>query len=189
MDGRERDLLLIEKSRAGDEAAFEALVLKYQDRVYGICRYMLGPADAEDAAQETFIKAYRNLAGFTPAPSFSAWITRIAVNTSLDYRRKHPHLSLIRTTPEGTEYAHDEASGTPGPESRLESKRTGLAVTAAIERLSEKLRVVIVLNAVEGLSYEEISAALEISIGTVKSRLSRAKEELKRLLASTREQM
>lgn len=189
MDERERDLLLIEKSRAGDEAAFEALILRHQDRVYNICRYMLGASDAEDAAQETFIKAYRNLAGFTPAPGFSAWITRIAVNTCLDYKRKHRHLSLVRTTPEGTEYTHEEASGAPGPESLLASKRTGLAVTAAVGRLFEKLRVVIVLNSIEGLSYEEISAALEISIGTVKSRLSRAREELKKLLAGNREQI
>jgi RNA polymerase sigma-70 factor (ECF subfamily) len=93
MDEKDRDLLLIEKSKMGDKAAFEALILKYQDRVYNICRYMLGAADAQDAAQETFIKAYRKLAGFTPAPNFSA-DNRIAVNTCLDNKRKHSHLSL-----------------------------------------------------------------------------------------------
>lgn len=189
MDGRNSDLKLVDRARDGDEAAFEALVLKYQDRVFNICRYMLGSRDADDAAQDTFIKAYRNLGSFTPSPGFSAWIARIAVNTCIDYRRRPSHLSLSVTTAEGEEYTREHASGAPGPESTLESKRTGIMVAEALERLPERLRAVVVLNEIEGLSYEEVSAALDIPVGTVKSRLSRAREELRRLLLSAREQI
>jgi len=189
MDERESDLYLTDKSINGDEAAFEALILKYQDKVFNICRYMLGNRDAEDAAQDTFIKAYRNLGSFTPSPGFSAWIARIAVNTCIDYRRRPFHLSLSAATPEGEEYTREHASKTPGPESSLESKRAGLAVSEAIGKLPEKLRAVVVLNEIEGFSYEEVSAALDIPVGTVKSRLSRAREELRKLLALAREQI
>ena len=97
------ELTLIEKARQGDSSAFETLVRRYQDKVYNICRYMLAPGDAEDAAQDSFIKAYRNLDRFTPSPGFSAWITRIAINTCLDYKRKPVHLPLARTSGEGDE--------------------------------------------------------------------------------------
>lgn len=180
---------LIESAKGGDRSAFEALVLKYQDRVYNICRYMLGPADAQDAAQDAFVKAYRNISGFTPSPGFSAWITRIAVNTCLDYRRKPAHLSLVRTSSEGEEYELEGTDSGPGPEGSLASKQAGLAVEKAIGRLSEKLRAVVVLIEIEGLSYEETSEALGVSVGTVKSRLFRAREELRRLLERSREHL
>lgn len=180
---------LIESAKQGDRSAFEALVLKYQDRVYNICRYMLGPLDAEDAAQDTFVKAYRNLSGFTPSPGFSAWITRIAVNTCLDYRRKPAHLSLVKTSRDGEEYEVEVADGGPGPEGFLSSKQAGLAVEKALARLSEKLRAVAVLIEMEGLSYEETSEVLGISVGTVKSRLFRAREELRRLFERSREHL
>ncbi|MBW7956753.1 MAG: sigma-70 family RNA polymerase sigma factor [Deltaproteobacteria bacterium] len=180
---------LITRSMAGDNAAFEALVKKYQDRVYNICRYMLGAADAEDAAQDAFVKAYRHLDRFTPSPSFKAWITRIAVNSCLDYKRKPAHVSLAMTSREGDEYTLEPQSDSPGPEAALESKKAGEAISAALTGLSEKLRAVIVLYEIEGLSYEEISETLGISIGTVKSRISRAREELKRLLRSQMEQI
>lgn len=181
------ELTLIENARQGDNSAFEALVLKYQDKVYNICRYMLGPHDAQDAAQDSFIKAYRNLDRFTPSPGFSAWITRIAVNTCLDYKRKPGHLPLARTTGEGEEYEYEHASSSPGPEAVLSSKQSALAIAGAVERLSDKLRAVLVLSDIEGLSYSEVSEALDISMGTVKSRLSRAREELKKLLHGSRE--
>lgn len=188
MDSKDNDLVLIERAKSGDKASFEALVLKYQDRVYNICRYMLGSAaEAEDAAQDAFIKAFKNLSTFTPAPGFSAWITRIAVNTCLDYKRKPSHIAVIRTSAEGGEYELEAASNDPGPEGALQLKETGTLIERAIGRLSEKLRAVIVLSEIEGLSYEEMARALDISIGTVKSRLSRAREELKRLLERSRE--
>ncbi len=189
MHEKKSDLYLIERTRNGDEAAFEALVLRHQDRVFNICRYMLGERDADDAAQDTFIKAYRSLGSFTPSPGFSAWISRIAVNTCIDYRRRPSNLSLSATTPEGEEYTRDLPSGAPGPERSLESKRAGIAVADALGRLPDKLRAVVVLSEIEGFSYEEIAAQLEIPVGTVKSRLSRAREELKRLLVAAREQI
>lgn len=181
------ELTLIERARQGDSSAFETLVLRYQDKVYNICRYMLGPHDAEDAAQDSFIKAYRNLDRFTPSPGFSAWITRIAINTCLDYKRKPVHLPLARTSGEGGEYEYEHASNGPGPEAALCSKQFALAVAKAVSGLSEKLRAVLVLCDIEGLSYSEVSGALDISMGTVKSRLSRAREELKKLLEGSRE--
>lgn len=183
------ELTLIENARQGDSSAFEALVLNYQDKVYNICRYMLGPGDAEDAAQDSFIKAYRNLDRFTPKPGFSAWITRIAINTCLDYKRKPAHLSIVRTSGDGKEYEYEHASDGPGPEAALSTKQSALAVEKALTRLSDKLRAVLVLSDIEGLSYSEIAEALGISIGTVKSRLSRAREELKKLLQDSREHM
>lgn len=181
--------LLIERSKSGDNAAFEALVRLYQDRVYNICRYMLGPSDAEDAAQDSFIKAYRKIGGFTSSPGFSAWLTRITVNTCLDYKRKPAHLPLVKRTADGDEYEHEEPSKDPGPETSLVHKQASFAIEDALMRLSEKLRAVIVLREIEDLSYEETAAALDVSIGTVKSRLFRAREELKKLFDGLREHL
>jgi RNA polymerase sigma-70 factor (ECF subfamily) len=181
------ELILIEKARQGDAQAFEELVIAYQDKVFNICRYMLGPDDAEDAAQDSFVKAYKNLDRFTPSPGFSAWITRIAINTCLDYKRKPSHLPLAGKSPDGDEYEHEHASPGPGPEAMLSSKQSAEAVASAVGRLSDKLRAVLVLCDIEGLSYTEASDALGISMGTVKSRLSRAREELRRLFGHTRE--
>ena len=184
MAPNDNDLLLIERFNKGDqEAAFEKLVFKYQDRVYNLCRYMLGnESDAEDAAQDVFIKIYKNLGHFKPSPYLASWVYRIAVNTCIDYRRKPFHESLNRTSGDGSEYIIEEVSKDPGPERFFESKQTGQAVIRALSRLSNKLRVVIVLKEVEGLSYEEISETLDISLGTVKSRISRAREELRSFL-------
>ncbi len=181
------ELVLIEKARHGDLKAFEELVLAYQDKVYGICRYMLGPGDAADAAQDSFVKAFKNLGRFTPSPGFSAWITRIAVNTCLDYKRRPAHLPLVGTASDGEEFEFEHASADLGPEAALSSKQSSRALEEAVARLSGKLRAVLVLCDMEGLSYIEASEALDISIGTVKSRLSRAREELRRSLSGSRE--
>lgn len=173
----------LKRFREGDAGAFEEIVRAHQDRVYNLCRYMLGNArDAEDAAQDVFIKAYRNLNAFEPAPSFSAWLYRIAVNTCIDYRRKAPLLSFFRTSAEGRELTMEPRSALPSPEKSYESKVMGTAIEKSLSRISGKLRTVIVLKEIEGLSYEEISSVLGISIGTVKSRISRARDELKKLL-------
>lgn len=183
------DHLLVDRSKRGDKSAFEALVRKHQHRVYNICRYMLGPHDAEDAAQDSFVKTYRSLDAFTPSPGFSSWLTRIAINTCLDYKRKPAHIPLVKRTAEGDEYEREEASALPGPEGSLVSKQAHVAVDEAISRLSGKLRAVVVLHEIEDLSYEETASALGISIGTVKSRLFRAREELKELLSPSREHL
>lgn len=173
----------LERFREGDASAFEEIVRAHQDRIYNLCRYMLGNArDAEDAAQDVFVKAYRSLRDFEPAPSFSAWLYRIAVNTCIDYRRKTPFLSFLRFSADGQEFSIEPRSTLPSPERSYESKALGTAIERSLSRISARLRTVIVLKEIEGLSYEEIASVLGISVGTVKSRISRARDELKRLL-------
>lgn len=169
---------LIRQFKAGDSSTFEPIIKTYQDRIYNLCYYLLGnPQDAEDAAQEVFIKAFRNLKGFRPEASLYTWLYRIGVNTCLDQKRK------LRPEPLGNEsQAEGLASTEPSPERRYESKEIGQAINSALEHLSKNSRAVIVLKEIEGLPYEEIAEVLNASVGTIKSRLSRAREELRRLL-------
>lgn len=172
-------LHLITKFKEGDSAAFEGLVRLYQDRVYSLCRHLLGNAhEAEDAAQDSFIKAYRNLRHFTPDASFYTWLYRIAVNTCLDYRKRPFFTSLFTRSAEGEEFEAWELPDELSPERLYESKQMGQALRRALQKLSPKLKVVIVLKEMEGLSYDEMAEVLDVSLGTVKSRLSRAREEL-----------
>ena len=157
---------------------FEWIVLKYQDKIYNLCRYLLGnPQDAEDAAQDVFIKAYRKLKDFRPESSLYTWLYRIGVNTCLDHKRK------FRPEPfKDQSLAEALPSAEPSPERHYQSKEIGQAIQSALEQLSKKSRTVIVLKEVEGLSYEEIAEVMDTSVGTVKSRISRTREELRRLL-------
>ena len=144
--------------------------------------------DAEDAAQDVFLKAYQHLNKFKPEASLLTWLYRIAINMCIDYRRKPFFESLFKTSKEGDVFAVDQLADSPSPERLYESKQISHAIQLALGRLSEKLRTVIVLKEIEGLSYEEIAEILKVSIGTVKSRISRAREELKELLINFREQ-
>jgi RNA polymerase sigma-70 factor (ECF subfamily) len=169
---------LITRFKGGDLSGFEELVRKYQDRVYNLCRYMIQDTqDAQDAAQDAFLKAYQNLKAFKPDASLYTWLYRIAVNACLDYKKKSR-----------PEQAEDESvidgltSTEPSPEQRYQSKEISQAIHAALQKLPEHLRAAIVLKEIEELSYEEIAAVLDTSLGTVKSRISRAREELRRLL-------
>ena len=173
------DKLLIKRFKDGDGSAFRELVQRYQDKIYNLCRYMIADANlAQDAAQDTFVKAYKALNIYKPDFEFYTWLYRIAVNTCLDYRKK-----LKTTIPAEYEGVLDEiASPEPSPEHLYQSKETGALIQAALARLPEKLRAVIVLKELEELSYDEIAQVLDVSIGTVKSRISRAREELRRLL-------
>jgi RNA polymerase sigma-70 factor (ECF subfamily) len=172
---------LINGCKKGDPSAFEALVRKYQDRTYNLCRYMLqDPRDAQDAAQDVFLKAYRGLKDFRPDASIYTWLYRIAVNTCLDYRktsRRHE----FRSEPLTDELPSDE----PLPEGVYESLEGLPSVRLALQKLPEKLRAAILLREMEELSYEEIAKVLGTSVGTVKSRISRAREELRHLLEKT----
>lgn len=174
------DIRFIENFKNGDTLAFGALVQKYQDRIYNLCRYLLdNPQDAEDAAQDTFVKAFQGLKGFTPTSSFYTWLYRIAVNTCLDHKRKFSLRSVLfslgnNSTPD------DFPSRSPTPEAALAVKQSVQALHTALHRLSSKLRTVIVLKELEDLSYEEIAEILDVSVGTVKSRISRAREELRK---------
>jgi RNA polymerase sigma-70 factor, ECF subfamily len=169
---------LIARFKGGDLSGFEELVRKYQDRVYNLCRYMIQDThDAQDAAQDTFLKAYQNLKAFKPDASLYTWLYRIAVNTSLDYKKKsRPEQAEDESVIDGL------ASTDASPEQRYQSKEIGQSIQLALQKLPEQLRAAIVLKEIEGLSYEEIADVLHKSIGTVKSRISRAREELRRLL-------
>lgn len=177
------ELGIIRRFKNGDTSAFEDLVLLYQDRIYNLCRHMLGNVhDAEDAAQDTFIKAYQNLSNFRPEASFYTWLYRIAVNTCLDYKRRPFFESLFKKTDKGEEFVEEPSSDWPSPERLYESTQISLTLHNSIRKLPPKLRTAIILKEVEDLSYEEIADLLEVSIGTVKSRISRAREELKGLM-------
>jgi RNA polymerase sigma-70 factor, ECF subfamily len=169
---------LIQQFKDEDPSTFEWIILKYQDKIYNLCRYLLrNPLDAEDAAQEVFIKAYRKLKDFRPESSLYTWLYRIGVNTCLDHKRKfRPEPLKDQST---AEYL---PSSEPSPERHYQSKEIGQAIQEALEQLSGNSRAIIVLREVEGLSYEEIAEVLNTSVGTVKSRISRTREDLRRLL-------
>jgi RNA polymerase sigma-70 factor (ECF subfamily) len=147
---------------------------------------MLGNAhDAQDAAQDVFLKAFQALPRFEPGASLSTWLYRIAINTCIDYKRKPLFASLFTRTDEGEEIMIDPPSGQPSPERLVESKQIEQALQKSLGILSQKLRTAIILKEIEGLSYEEISEVLDISMGTVKSRIARAREELFDLMGET----
>ena len=153
MTENQDDLDLINAFKNGEEAAFEGLVIKYQDRIYNLCRHMLGdPHDADDAAQETFIKAYKNLKAFRPEASLYTWLYRIAINTCIDHKRRPFFGSFFKRSSEGEDFAIEQESVMPSPERLYESKQTGVAIKLALNKLSDKLRTVIVLKEIEGLS-------------------------------------
>jgi RNA polymerase sigma-70 factor (ECF subfamily) len=169
------DINLIIRFKDGDLSAFEEFVHKNEDRIYNLCRYMLHHSqDAQDAAQDTFIKAYKGLQGFHPDASLSTWLYRIAVNTCLDHQKKSRHDPL-----EGEVLSEELLSFEPSPEDQYKSKKTTEAIRIALQKLPEKLKSVLVLREIEELTYEEIALVLDTSVGTVKSRISRAREELR----------
>ncbi len=172
----------------GSHDSFCQLVLNYQDRLLTLCRYLLkNPHDAEDAAQESLAKAYQNLASYTPGTAFYSWLSRIAVNTCLDHQRRDAvrALFLFTTAPDQLD---SHAAPIPDPESRYATSQELQNLQRALRQLSVKLRTVIVLKELEGLSYEEIAALLDLSMGTVKSRISRAREEIVRVMKKSTEQ-
>jgi RNA polymerase sigma-70 factor (ECF subfamily) len=183
------DLELITRFKRGDTSAFGEIVLRHQDKIYNLCRHMLGSAsDAEDAAQDVFLKAYQALRKFQPEASLYTWLYRIATNTCIDYKKKPIFESLFGDSGEGERLVHDRASDAPSPEKLYQSKQIDKALQESLGKLSPKLRAIIILKEIDELSYEEISEALEISMGTVKSRIARAREELQKLMQKFREQ-
>jgi len=183
------DLSLVRRVQAGDRSAFDLLVLKYQHKVVKlVMRYTRDPADAEDIAQEAFIKAYRALPQFRGDSAFYTWLYRIAINTA-----KNALVARGRSPVSMNIDAHDDEDGTDLL-SRLRDPDTpeGLALTdeirqtvnTAIDALPEDLRTAIVLRELEGLSYEEIAAAMECPIGTVRSRIFRAREAIDKRLGA-----
>jgi len=193
MTDRDIDQQLVERVQRGDKAAFDLLVSKYQRKIFRLLsRLIRDQAELEDVAQEAFIKAYRALPNFRGDSAFYTWLYRIAINTA-----KNHLVSQGRRAPTTTEADIEEAETFDDgdrlrdlntPESMLLTKQVGEAVNRAIDQLPEDLRTAIVLREIEGLSYEEIANAMNCPVGTVRSRIFRAREavamELRPLLGT-----
>jgi len=183
------DAALVRSFQAGNKAAFDTLVLKHKDRIFNLCFRFLGDyQEANDSAQEVFVKAYRSLKAFRFESAFGTWLYRIAVNTcknkvkSLDYRyaKKMVHLD----NPGAAQAAHSPQirDETPSPLAELERKERMELIQRAIESLPPEQKMVVILRDIQGLPYDDIADITGYGLGTVKSRLSRARLELRRKL-------
>lgn len=192
-DQQQTDRQLVARVQKGDRRAFDLLVIKYQHRILALVgRFVPDFAEAQDVTQEAFIKAYRALPGFRGESQFYTWMYRIAVNTAKNYL-----VSRGRKTPtrdidlEDAEFFADEANmrDIETPDGLLQRDQLQKVVFDAIEALPEELRMAVTLRELEGLSYEEIAEVMECPIGTVRSRIFRAREAIDRkmqpLLADT----
>jgi RNA polymerase sigma-70 factor (ECF subfamily) len=192
------DAPLVDRAKRGDQRAFEMLVVKYQRRIERLIGRMIRDADlVQDVAQESFIRAYRALPQFRGDSAFYTWLYRIAVNTAkkmlLELKRDPLVTESARagsTQDDETSRFENEPSDAETPESALASKQIAATVNAAIDALSDDLRQAITLREIEGLSYEEIAELMNCPIGTVRSRIFRAREAIAarlRPLLGTRE--
>ncbi len=181
MSEREIDQVLVERAQGGDKHAFDQLVSKYQRKLGRLLsRFIRDPAEVEDVSQEAFIKAYRALPSFRGDSAFYTWLYRIGINTAKNYL-----VSQGRRAPTTTEYDNDEAETFDDasqlrdintPESLFLTKQIGQTINAAMDALPEELRTAIVLREIDGMSYEEIAGIMDCPIGTVRSRIFRARE-------------
>ena len=183
MSDREIDRQLVERAQRGDKRAFELLVEKYQRKLARLLsRFIRDPAEVEDVTQEAFIKAYRALPAFRGDSAFYTWLYRIGINTAKNYL-----MAMGRRAPTSTEVEADEAEGFEEgeqlrdintPESVLLSNEIAETVNSTIEQLPEELRTAIQLREIEGMSYEDIAQVMNCPIGTVRSRIFRAREAI-----------
>ena len=183
MSDREVDQQLVERVQRGDKRAFDLLVSKYQRKLGRLLsRFIRDPAEVEDVAQEAFIKAYRALPSFRGDSAFYTWLYRIGINTAKNYL-----VATGRRAPTSTELDAEEAEGLDSaeqlrdlntPENQLMSRQVGETVNQTLESLPEELRVALTLREIEGLSYEEIAEAMQCPVGTVRSRIFRAREAI-----------
>jgi RNA polymerase sigma-70 factor (ECF subfamily) len=183
MGDREVDQQLVARAQRGDKRAFELLVMKYQRKLGRLLsRWVRDPAEVDDVTQEAFIKAYRALPSFRGESAFYTWLYRIAINTAKNYL-----VALGRRAPTTTGFDNEEAEGfddaeqlrdASTPESELEGKQIAAVVNKAMDALPEDLRTAITLREIEGLSYDEIASVMNCPIGTVRSRIFRAREAI-----------
>jgi len=181
MSEREIDQILVERAQAGDRHAFEQLVSKYQRKLGRLLsRFIRDSAEIEDVTQEAFIKAYRALPSFRGDSAFYTWLYRIGINTAKNYLvaqgRRAPTSTQFDSEEAETFESADQLRDINTPESLLMSKQVGETVNSAIEALPEELRRAIVLREIDGMSYEEIADLMDCPIGTVRSRIFRARE-------------
>jgi RNA polymerase sigma-70 factor, ECF subfamily len=183
MGDREVDQQLVARAQRGDKRAYELLVMKYQRKLGRLLsRWVRDPAEVEDVTQEAFIKAYRALPSFRGESAFYTWLYRIAINTAKNYL-----VALGRRAPTTTGFDNEEAEGFEDaeqlrdgstPESELEGKQIAAVVNKAMDALPDDLRTAITLREIEGLSYDEIASVMNCPIGTVRSRIFRAREAI-----------
>ncbi len=184
--GKKSDQLLVERVQQGDKSAFDVLVTRYQHKIVKlVMRYVRDPSEAMDVAQEAFLKAYRALPSFRGDSAFYTWLYRIAINTAKNYvvaaRRRPLDYDLDLQDPEQYEL-HGRLKDIDSPEGAVLSEEIRQTVNRAIESLPEDLRTAIMLRELEGMSYEEIAVAMDCPVGTVRSRIFRAREAIDKRL-------
>jgi len=180
------DLALVQRVKQGDRSAFDLLVVKYQHKILNlIMRYVKDPSEAMDVAQEAFLKAYRALPGFRGDSAFYTWLYRIAINTAKN------HLVAARRRPINLDFELSESENfepfaalrdIDSPEHLALTDEIGEVINRAIESLPDELRTAILLREIEGMSYEEIAQAMDCPVGTVRSRIFRAREAIDKKL-------
>ncbi len=186
------DAVLVEQCRRGDSAATEKLILKYQNRIYNaILKICANPDDAAELTQDTFVKVIENIDRFEARSSFYTWAFRIAVNLTLNYCQRNVRLGLVSLDAKDNEYdgqarrvlkefLSDDSS--PDPAMVAANKELYRLAVSALMKLDEAQRAVVVLRDIEGMNYAQIAEVLDIELGTVRSRLSRARSNLREIM-------
>lgn len=181
------EMALIRRVQRGDQAAFAELLEAYEKPVYNLCLRMTGnPEDAADMTQEAFLKVWRGAAQYQFESSFSTWLYRLTSNVCIDFLRSKKRRQTVSLTVEEEQDGTQEleiADPAPLPEEQVFHSETKREIAAAMEALEEDFRLILTLRLVENLSYEQITDAMDLKVGTVKSRLARARIKLKNILA------
>lgn len=174
---------ILERAKRGELDAFEELVRRYEKRVYAVALRSSGsPEDAADIVQEVFLRAWRSIESFRGDSGFSTWLFRITMNLCVDFARHKQAQPQTQSMVDEEENERPMPDTAPMPEEHLENRELGRELAAALEEISEEHRRIVLLRDVSGMSYTEIAEVLEISEGTVKSRLSRARIALRKVL-------
>lgn len=182
MADREYDYTLVARAQAGDQAAFAVLVAKYQRKVARLLSTLVSnPSDLDDVAQEVFIKAYRSLPTFRGDSAFYTWLYRVAINVGKNYLLRQTRNGSKKTVATGSDVSEDAVfddrlSDNQTPEMILLSKQMSATLDEALNTLPAELRIALTLREIEGLSYEEIAIVMDCPLGTVRSRIFRARE-------------
>lgn len=183
----DRDMLNLKRAARGDERAFESLIAPYMDTTYRLCLRMMGnEQDAADMAQEALLRAWRSLSTYKGQSRFSTWLYRVTSNVCLDElrRRKRVEMDSIQVL---QEKGFEPVDPSETPETALDRTQMRRDLANAIDHLNEEQRMALVLRDVQGLPYEQIAEILDLNLNTVKSRISRARQSLRALLAGSTE--